>query len=233
MKTSVIAASALALLLIVGATAVALASDGQAPMAQVRNSDSDHGFHGHNGNDNGQGHDDQRELTNACQSLASGESLTLSGLTGHFFDISGIVARPVPSPNAFTRSSTSTSVSESTSISTTKTTTTISTGVRGNASGTFDLQVGQTYLGGCTLSIVGGSFKLGTTSYALTGGSLVLSHEGRSGDGSGTASTGTFLISITGLHGDSTSASAGQIRLDFKVGSSEFLVILGSPKSSD
>lgn len=105
--------------------------------------------------------------------------------------------------------------------------------VSGNASGTFNFQVYQTYLRGCTLSLTGGSFTLGNSTYTITGGSIVLNHGGRSGIGSGTTTGGTFIIRIAGLRGNSTSADVGAIGLDFKNGSSEFLVVLTSPEAED
>ena len=104
---------------------------------------------------------------------------------------------------------------------------------RGNASGSFNFAVGDLFLRGCTLTITGGSLTLGNATYPVTGGSLVLLLGGHSGVGSGTASSGSFLIGIAGLHGNSTSASVGAIRLDFKTGSSEYLIVLGSPESED
>ncbi len=105
--------------------------------------------------------------------------------------------------------------------------------IRGNASGAFDLKVSQLYVSGCIISLTGGSFKLGSTSYTITGGSIVFNHGGRSGEGTGTTSTGTFLITIAGLHGNTASADVGAIRLDLKIGSSEFLVQLSSPESEE
>jgi hypothetical protein len=90
----------------------------------------------------------------------------------------------------------------------------------------------------------------------VTGGSIVL-NRGGSGEGTGTTSSGTFLISISGLHDPSTTSSTstgnsdtsdtatttttttttstaptikiGAIGLDFKTGANEFLVHLHSP----
>ncbi len=180
MKTSVVAATALAILLIGGLAAVALANTG--PLSGTTTTET-HTSGGHRG------------PPAACRSLTAGENLTLTGLTGHFINAS--------SPSG-----------------------------AGNASGTLDLKVSQIFLRGCTVSITGGSLKLGTMSFTLTSGSLVLNHGGRSGDGSGTASSSSsFLIWAAGLHGNSTLASVGAVRLDFKAGSSEFLVVLSSPKS--
>jgi hypothetical protein len=101
----------------------------------------------------------------------------------------------------------------------------------GNASGTFTFKVTAKYVEGCTLSITAGSFKLGSTTYTVTGGSIVLNHGGRSGEGTGTTSGGTFLISLAGLQGTSKSANLGAVRLDFQTGKNEFLVNLHSPMS--
>jgi len=100
---------------------------------------------------------------------------------------------------------------------------------RGNASGTFSFKVSAIYAEGCTLSITGGSFKLGSNTYTVTGGSIVLNHGGRFGEGSGTTSAGSFLIFIAGLHGNSKSANVGAVRFDFETGKSQFLVNLHSP----
>jgi hypothetical protein len=173
MKASVIAASALAALLVVGVAAVALATSGAVSF------NHNNGLQGHHGGP-----------ATACRGLTPGETLTLTGLTGHY--------------------------SNATSHS-----------VGGNASGSLSLKVGQVFLRGCTVSITGGSVTLGTGSYSITGGSMVMNHDGRSGTGSGTTSSGAFLITLVGLHGNSTSASAGLAKIDFSTGTSEFLVTLG------
>ena len=105
--------------------------------------------------------------------------------------------------------------------------------VTGNASGTFTFMVNGTYAEGCTLSITSGTISINSTAYTVTGGSIVLNHGGRSGTGSGTTSSGSFLINIAGLHGNSTSTNAGAIGLDFETGTSQFLVHLHSPAALD
>lgn len=105
--------------------------------------------------------------------------------------------------------------------------------IGGNASGTFTFTVAAKYVEGCTLTISSGSFKLGSTTYTVTGGSIILNHGGRFGEGTGTTSGGSFLISIAGLQGNSKSASIGAVRLDFKTGQNEFLVQLHSPALPD
>ena len=76
--------------------------------------------------------------------------------------------------------------------------------ITGNATGTFSFQVTQKYFKGCTLSITGGSFKLGSTSYNVTGGSVILNKGGHSGVGLGTATGGSFLVRVSGLRGNTT-----------------------------
>lgn len=186
MKTSVIAATALAALLVAGVAAVAMAHQ---TGTQGNLLGPNNGHNEDNENEGGHGH------ATACMTFSSNETLSLSNLTGHYINFAG---------NSTTH---------------------------GNASGSFSFTVGQTFMRGCTLNITGGSIKLGNTTYAVTGGSLVLSFGGRAGIGTGTTSGGSFLIGLGGLHGNSTSASVGAIRLDFKTGSSEYLVILGSPES--
>jgi hypothetical protein len=188
MKTRTIAAATIAALLLAVVAAAALASTGNlSATPSVRGQDN--GNHGDNGHHEDNGH---HGPVAACDNLTLGETLTVSGLTGHY-------------ANASDRE------------------------MHGNATGTLTFKVSGIFATGCTLSITGGSFKLNTTTYTVTGGSIVLNHGGRSGEGSGTTSTGSFLISIDGLHGNSKSASTGAIRLDFESGKSEFLVNLHSP----
>ena len=105
--------------------------------------------------------------------------------------------------------------------------------MHGNASGTLTLKVGTVYAEGCTLPITGGILKLNSTAYTVTGGSIVLNHGGRSGEGTGTTSTGSFLIFVAGLHGNSTSANVGAVRQDLMSGTSQFLVYHHSPGVGD
>lgn len=181
MKTKTVAATALiALLLAVVATA-AVASTGH-PDPQAR------------GNDNKGNGDDHGHMAMACDNLTTGQTLAVSGLTGHY-------------ANATNHE------------------------MHGNATGAFTLKVTGVYAEGCALSIVGGNFKLNATTYTVSGGSIVLNHGGRSGEGTGTTPSGSFLIWIAGLHGNSTSANVGAVRLDFKTGTSQFLVNLHSAQS--
>ena len=104
--------------------------------------------------------------------------------------------------------------------------------ISGKANGTFTFHVSQTYVSGCVLTITGGTFFIGTISYAVTGGTVLMGQYGFNGNGWGTTSSGNFLFSISGLHGNSTKASAGAVQLDFKNGASEFLVQLNHRPTS-
>jgi len=108
---------------------------------------------------------------------------------------------------------------------------TSSSTTKGTAAGTFTFVVGTKYADGCTLSIKTGTFALGPITYAVTGGSIVMGR-GSSGTGLGTTSAGTFLISISGMHQSTTSFNIGAVALDFKTGTSEFLVNLHTPVST-
>ncbi len=99
--------------------------------------------------------------------------------------------------------------------------------INGKANGTFTFQVSHTYVRGCVLSITGGTFFIGNTKFTTTGGTVLMDKGGHQGDGWGTTSGGSFLFSVSGLHGNSTKASAGAIQIDFKNSKSEFLVQLG------
>jgi len=152
---------------------------------------------------NGKGHENHWYPFETCSSLTVGQTLTASGLTGRYVETT------------------------STTSSTTSTT-------KGTAAGTFTFVVTATYAEGCTLSIKSGTFALGPTTYAVTGGLIVFGRDG-SGVGSGTASTGTFLINLSGMRQSTTSTTSTTIpavALDFKTGTSEFLVNLHTPMST-
>lgn len=184
MKTKTIAAATLVALLLTVVAATAYATAAGHP--------SDPSARGHD-DDNNQG--DEGAHLAACNNLTSGETLTVSGLTGHYL-------------NASDRD------------------------MGGNASGTFTFKVTGIFAVGCTLSLTGGSFTLNSTTYTITGGSIVLNHGGRSGEGSGTTTSGSFIIFVAGLHGNSTSANVGAIHLDFETGTNQFLVHLHSPAAA-
>ena len=191
MKTKTVVMATLVALLLAGVATAAFASTtatGNSSTSNVRGPDN--GDHPGPGNHPGpRGHHGPPP---ACDNLTVGETLTVSGLTGHYANATD--------PR-----------------------------MHGNATGTFTFKVTGVFAEGCTLSLTGGSFKLNTTAYAVTGGSVVLNQGGRSVEGSGTTSSGSFLINIAGLHGNSTSANVGNVRLDFETGTSQFLVNLHSP----
>jgi hypothetical protein len=112
-----------------------------------------------------------------------------------------------------------------------ETTTSTTSTTKGTAAGTFAFVVAAKYAEGCTLSIKSGTFALGPTTYAVTGG-LIVFGRGSSGVGSGTTSTGTFLINLNGMHQSTTSSNIGAVAIDFKTGTSEFLVNLHTPEST-
>jgi len=99
---------------------------------------------------------------------------------------------------------------------------------RGTANGTFTLQVTQEFAQGCVVSITSGTFFLNSTSYSTTGGSIVMYKPAIDGKGTGTVSSGGFLISLTGLRGNSTKARASAISMDFNNGAGEFIIQLRS-----
>jgi len=104
----------------------------------------------------------------------------------------------------------------------------------GKATGSFTFKVTSVSKEGFNLTITSGNFSIGQTTYTVTGGTLTLDEDGDSVFGSGTASGGaTFTIHVSGIHDLSTSsAEAGAIKLDVKVGSSGYQVVLGTRGSS-
>jgi hypothetical protein len=100
--------------------------------------------------------------------------------------------------------------------------------INGKANGTFTFHVSQAYASGCVLSISGGKIYIGSIAYSVVNGTVLIGQWGLNGNGLGATSSGSFLFSITGLHGNSTKAGAGAIQLDFRSGTSEFLVQLYS-----
>jgi len=100
--------------------------------------------------------------------------------------------------------------------------------IRGPANATFTLQVSQEFAAGCVLTITGGTFFINTTSYSMTGGGVYFVKPGSNGNGWGTTSGGSFVLSIDGLRGNSTQARAGSVLIDFHNGASEFILQLHS-----
>lgn len=158
----------------------------------------------------------------ACSALTVGETITITDLNGHY--------HMLPSSVTTTTSSTTTSSETITTATTTTSVTTSSTHTwsSNSASASLVLQVAGIYFSGCTLSINSGTLTLGTTSYSIAGGTILLDTWGQSGSGWGTTSVGTFLIQFSDLRGYPTSATLGFASIDFKTGSSEFLVSLYS-----
>ena len=100
----------------------------------------------------------------------------------------------------------------------------------GNSTGSFTFRVTSVSDEGANLTITSGKFTINGTTYSVTKGTLTLNERFESGFGNGTASSGaTFRIHVSGIHGNITSsAMVGTIKLHVKVGTSEYLVILGT-----
>lgn len=226
LKTKTLAASILLALLLSGAGAAAFAHSGLSMsnfgIGAGQNSHSNASSH-HSGDSTGdnetedqndQGNqtsalhleegDNETETGQAGLNLTAGTTLTFSNLTGHYVSF-------VHMGNE----------SEDDSEGTT---------MAGNSTGSFTFKVTGVSSDGFNLTIVSGSFSANGTTYTVTSGNLTLNEGGESGSGQGSASGGaTFDIHISGIHGNTTSAAlVGAIRLDVKVGSGEYLVILGS-----
>ena len=216
MKTSVIAAFAIISILLLGVGVYASnQSRFNASTSRVGSSDDSSAQNVGQRQDGDEGskasaslredHDSQKtdNENDGGLNLTKGQVLTFSGLTGHYIKVTNESSNDEED------------------------------GFVGNASGSFTFTVTSVSADSSNLTITSGSFKINTTTYTVTGGSLTLSEEGRSGWGKGTASGGaTFTFHISGIHGNLTSnAKVGAIRLDVKVGTSEYHVILGSPES--
>jgi hypothetical protein len=183
MKITAVASVAVIALLLAGVAAIAFAhgSEGNSSTSVSTNSH----------NQGNQGDEDNHGKSLSCKGLTVGESISITGLKGHYQDAAN-------------------------------------RGTVGVATGNVNLQVSNTYFDGCSLSITGGTINLGYSAYGLTGGTIVLNRGGHSGDGWGSASTGSFLIQVEGLRGTSTSAALGAVSIDLKSSTSEFLVFLHS-----
>jgi len=95
----------------------------------------------------------------------------------------------------------------------------------GTASGTLTLSVTGSLTEGYTLSITGGSIVVDGTTYTITSGSAQMNPSATTITGQGaTSSSGTFLLQAT-AHGTFVSSS-GQVSLDLKAGTTEYLVNL-------
>ena len=233
MKTNAIIASAIVALMVSGVVAAAFAhtgflapangtesSNSSTGSSSATTSQSQNGEDDKNGNQGQAQHEDRDDGNKTSNhpheddgdnsdtnhkgglNLSVGQSLTFSGLDGRF---SSITNESSDEEHDF--------------------------GPPGNATGSFTFKVTGTYAEGYNLTITSGTFTLNKTIYTVTGGTLTLSEEGRSGRGHGTASGGaTFTIYIAGIHGNSTAnAKLGAIKLDVKAGTSEYRVILVTP----
>lgn len=100
----------------------------------------------------------------------------------------------------------------------------------GPATGSLNAKVTNILSTGIVLTITSGHLSFSSANLTITGGTIVLDSEG-SGVGSGTAGSSSFIIHVDNFHISST--PGGAIKLDIKLGTSEFLVSLGSQTSSD
>ncbi len=223
MKTNAIVASTIVALLITGAAVVTLAhaSVGLGAGSSTGQSTTSHStFHeqtntNHTGehdnetegqNQNNQGESDQDE--GGHFNLTVGSTLTFSNLTGHWVAFSHIGNHSDGEGDAEDNFTTQV----------------------GNSTGAFTFKVTSASGGDFNLTITSGHFTINGTTYTVSGGNIRLNEGDESGFGTGTASGGaTFEIHIAGIHGNITStAQVGAIKLDVKIGSSDYLVILGS-----
>jgi plastocyanin len=96
---------------------------------------------------------------------------------------------------------------------------------RVNASGSFTFTVTGVYQWGYSLTITSGTVTIGSTTYTVSGGNLVLNGRAMSGTGQGTMSSGpTFLVRVSGLGINSTGSVSGHVAFDITSGTSQWLV---------
>ena len=229
MKTRTIAASILIAVLLTGVGAVAMAHSGVglpnlgSSSAHNENGSSDHNnsltstHHSDNetGDQNDQGNqttshqgdgdnETESETNHVGLNLTVGTTLTFGNLTGHFVSFGNSSSHEEDDNEGATSS--------------------------GNSTGSFTFKVTSASSDGFNLTIVSGTFSANGTTYTVSGGQVTLNEDGESGSGWGNATGGaTFHIHVAGIHGNTTStAQVGTIKLDVRVGSSEYLVILGS-----
>ena len=209
MKTTVIAALAIVGLLATGAASVALAHSGftipglklGSENGQGQNQNGDHQGNQTSSNENDNETDDGGE--GGHLNFTVGSTFMISNLTGHWVSFSHSGEDDEGGDDGFNSTS-------------------------GNSTGSFTFKVINSS-DDLALGIVSGTFSINGTAYTVTGGNLTLNEGDEVGMGWGTASNGAnFTIGVSGIHGNTTSSSVGAIRLDVKVGSSDFLVILGN-----
>ncbi len=216
MKTKTVAATAMVALLLAGVAAVSFAHSGvNVPglsgiglgSGASHQNQTNHTGDDEQGNQTNTQHQEDNETESEVSSLnlTVGQTFTLSNLTGH--------------SNNLTNQSEEDGSDNSRAM---------------GATGSFTFKVTSVSNGTTTLSIVSGSFTINGTAYTVTGGTVTLSAGQESGSGTGTTSGNhTFAIQVAGLHGTTGSISVGAVKLDVKVGTSSYQVILGSGGSSD
>ena len=204
-KTRVIAATAIVALLLAGVATVAFAHQGLLGPNNASNSTNSQGES--DDNDEGNQTANQLEDNQGGLNLTVGQNLTFSGLMGHFNNLTNESSEDDDHDNS----------------------------AAGNATGSFTFRVTGASEHGFNLTITAGSFTINSTTYTVTGGNLTLNEDGESGSGSGTATGGaTFTIHVAGIHGNiSSDAEVGVIKLDVKIGTSVYHVILGTPESEE
>jgi hypothetical protein len=101
-------------------------------------------------------------------------------------------------------------------------------GRAGHSTGFLQVNVTEVASSGDTLTILSGNFTIGQTTYAISGGTVVLHPSDRSGNGTGTATGGaTFALKVSGIHINTrTGALTAHLKYDVTVGSAEYHVLL-------
>lgn len=238
MKTSVIAASAILAILVIGTGAVVFANSSfMHGLAAGSNSSQSTTHNSTNSTQTGE-HDDENESEDQQGghfNLTVGSTITFSNLTGHWvaFTHTGDSGEGDDSQGNQTAQSSWVGQEDQgnqTSQGDQGNQTSDMNNNSGNSTGSFTFKVTNSSSDGIVLTIVSGSFTINGTTYTVSGGNVTLNQGDESGFGQGTASGGaTFDIHVAGIHGNTTSsAMVGAIKLDVKVGSNDFLVILGS-----
>ncbi len=99
------------------------------------------------------------------------------------------------------------------------------TAQNGTASGTLTFSVTGSLTTGYTLSLTGGSLVVNGNTYSIASGSAQMDPSATTMTGQGTTTpTGAFIVQAS-AHGDFVSSS-GVVSLDFKAGSTEYLINL-------
>ncbi len=241
MKTSVIAASAILAILVLGTGAVVFANSnfmhGLAAGSNSSQSAVTNTSHTSTNSTQTGEHDDQNETESQPPeegghfNLTVGSTITFSNLTGHWVAFVH-TGDSNESDSQWSQSNLGVqgdSQGNQTSEGDQGNQTSAMNSNEGNSTGSFTFKVANS-TDGLLLTIVSGSFTINGTTYTVSGGNVTLNEGNESGFGQGTASGGaTFDIHVAGIHGNTTSsAMVGAIKLDVKVGSNDYLVILGN-----